>query len=114
MASKKFLERVVAIIKGDDPEAIGKKIQKRAKAALSAQIAAKEAHTLILEEQLENAKEAQERAVTNSGNLIDNNDSYVLDILRTIRDVVNAEEKLEDHLQDIETLKASLKDVSAS
>ena len=69
---------------------------------------------MILEESLENAKEAQEKAVINSGNLIDNNDSYVLSILRTNRDVVNAEEKLADHLQDIETLKASLKDVSAS
>ena len=114
MTTKKFLERVVAVIKGDDPEAIGKKIQKRAKAAITAQIAAKEAHTLILEESLENAKEAQERAVINSGNLISDNDSYVLGILRASRDVSNAEQKLADHKEDIDTLKASLKDVSAA
>ena len=113
MAGKKFLDRVVSIIKGDDPESIGKKIQKRAVAALTAQIAAKEAHTLILEEALENAKENQEKALLNSGNLITNNDGYVLGILRASRDTEEAEEKLADHKQDIDALKASLKDVNA-
>ena len=69
---------------------------------------------MILEESLENAKEAQERAVINSGNLISDNDSYVLGILRASRDVSNAEQKLADHKEDIDTLKASLKDVSAA
>lgn len=113
MTTKKFLERIIAVIKGDDPEAIGKKIQKRAIAAITAQIAAKEAHTLILEESLENAKEAQERAVINSGNLISDNDSYVLGILKASRDVSKAEQNLADLKEDIDYLKASLKDVSA-
>lgn len=114
MATKKFLDRVVAVIKGDDPQSIGSKIQKRAKAALTAQIAAKEAHTLVLEEAVETVKEHQEIALLNAGSLITDNDSYVLDILRTARNLEEAEDKLKFHKEDIEVLKNALKEVSAT
>ena len=110
--AKTFVQRVVNFLKSDDAESIAKGIQKKGNAVLKAQIAAKEAHTLNLEEALDSANESKEAAVINYGKSITYNDSYVEGILRTAQAVELAQENLTDHLESIETLKAALKEVN--
>lgn len=103
-----FVALVVATLKGDEAEATGLKIQKRASAAIRAQIAAKEAKTLELEDTVDSAKEALEKAFINSGNLIDNNAEYIRVLLVANRTVKEAEEALANHKEEIVFLSTQL------
>ena len=85
-----FLKLAVAIITGDDAEAKAIKIQSKAKAAIKAQIAVKQAEILDLEENLQTAKENLEKALANNGNLIDADGKE-----RYITGLFSANEKLE-------------------
>ena len=112
MAKKTFVQRVVDFLKSDDAESLAKGIQKKANAVLKAQIAAKEAHTLNLEEILDTANEKAAAAVINNGVSITDNDYYISNILRTEANVKEAEENLAHHLESIEVLKAALIEVN--
>ena len=112
MATKTFVQRVVVFLKSDDAESIGKKIQKKAAAALTAQIAVQNAKTLELEEAVENALEAKDKVLFNNGAIITSNDEYSKGILVAARAVEDAEEALEDHKSRIENFKTALKEVN--
>lgn len=103
-----FLKLAIALIKGDDAEATALRIQKRAVAALKAQIAAKEAHTLTLEDVLESALENLEKRTVNNGVLIEDNITYITELLKAQRAIKEAEEKLEDHKASILFLQNQL------
>lgn len=107
-----FVSKIVSIIKGDDAEAIAKKIQKKAQAGIKAQIAVKEAHTLVVEEKVEAAQEDADMALVNYGNSITNNDSYIENLLRTNQAVESAKKALERHNSELEFLKAKLAEIS--
>jgi hypothetical protein len=76
-----FVNTVIAIIKGDDAEVIGLKIQKRAVAVLTAQIAVKVCRTLSLEGIEDLAEDNLNKARVNNGTLIVNDDQYIQNYL---------------------------------
>jgi len=103
-----FVKLVVATLKGDDAEVLGLKIQKRAIAAIRAQIAAKEAKTLELEDAVDFAKDALVSARMNGGVVIENNSTYIQLLMRANVSLQEAEEALADHKADIEFLTNEL------
>ena len=108
-----FVKLVVATLKGDDAEVLGLKIQKRATAALRAQLAAKEAKTLELEDVVDSAKESLTSARMNGGKVIENNVNYIQSLMRSNVVLEEAEEALTAHKEDILFLTRELEVVSA-
>jgi len=103
-----FVALALAIIKGDDAEATAIKIQKKAISVLTAQIAAKECHTLTLEENLESNEHELATARVNGGNLIKDNTSYITILLTRRNSVSLSKEVLNNHLEEIEFLRDEL------
>jgi len=108
-----FVKNVISILSGDNAEETGIKIQKRASAILSAQIAAKVAATLSLEDTVETLKLRLTEARLNSGQLIIDNNKYVQKLLDTQYELKVAENSLEEHLSDVTFLEEQLVIVKA-
>ena len=103
-----FVKQVIAIIKGDDAEATGIKIQRQAKNALTPQIAVKHSITSDLEDKVEQKKEALALYLVNNGQLIENREIYIKNLLTINEQIKDAEDALEDHLDDINFLEECL------
>jgi len=108
-----FVKLIIALITGDDAQATAIKIQKKAAAALTAQIAVKNAFTLSLEENVEQAEERLQLARINNGELITNTDVYIKNLLAYRRALLVEEKVLGEHLDVIAFLKATLSDVNS-
>lgn len=106
-----FLDRVIALVKGDDATAKAAKIQKKAKSLLKIEISQLENQILKQEDIISDCKEAYENSVMNDGST-DFNDDYV-EVL-TVR--YNAWKEAEDELsrmkEQLEFYKEVLADVS--
>ena len=102
---KSFVKEVVAIIKGDDAEAVGQKILRQADSALKTQIASLTGDTISLEDSVEDAKENLRLARVNNGVLITDRNQYIENLLSAKNKLTDAEEKLEAHLSKIEFLQ---------
>ena len=76
-----FVKLVAAYITGDDAKVQSLKIQKKAIANLKSQIAVRDAHTLSLEDDLENAHEDLNKARANAGKSITNGEEYISELL---------------------------------
>lgn len=108
-----FIKLVVAIITGDDAQATALKIQRKASAILTAQIAVKVARTLELEEVVENATEAVGLALINNGELITYGENYVSTLNKAQNTLNAAQDSLEAHLETITFLEEKLALVQA-
>lgn len=108
-----FLSLVVAVIKGDDAQAKAIKIQKKAIAGLTAQIAIKNAATLTLEDNVEQAEEALALGRINNGEAITNIDDYIKTSLANNRRVEAQKLVLKDHKDIVAFLESELELVSA-
>lgn len=106
-----FVKIIVALIKGDDAEVTALKIQKKAVAALKAQIAVKEATTLELEDNVDLARTELDTARVNKGAEITNNKDYIKSLLETRADLLAKEEILADHLAIVSFLREELQKV---
>ena len=103
-----FVKLALAVIKGDDAEARAIKIQKKAIACLTAQIAAKEFHQLSLEEAVENAEISLGEARVNFGDLITDNEAFIRALLVRRQERDAAELALKEHKEEIVFLKEEL------
>lgn len=103
-----FVKLALAIIKGDDAQAIAIKIQRSAIAALTAQIAAKVYHTLVLEDELEKTEEAFISARVNGGEKIIDTSLYIRNLLTARRNKTLALEALDYHKEEIKFLEEEL------
>lgn len=91
---KLFLKEVVSRLKGDDAEAKGAKIARKAVSALEGQIASLNSKKVDLENNLEDAQEALSNA-TYPTEVFTNNQTYVQGILNAQQSVDQAKENLE-------------------
>lgn len=96
-----FVSLLVALIQGDDAKVKAGKIQKRAKSALNAEVAMKQAELIELEEMVESAQEGFKAALANKGELIQNNKEY-------LRNLAVAKEKLDSTAKNVEKAKEIL------
>lgn len=107
-----FVKLVVAMLQGDDAEVTAIKIQRKAKVELKSQIAVKEAHTLTLEENVEEAEEALQKARLANGEIINSGEIYIIDLLQAKKDLENSKEILKVHKETVKFLKEELALVS--
>lgn len=103
-----FIDLALAVIKGDDAEATAIKIQRTSIAVLTAQIAAKVLHTMMLEENILAAKEKLQEARVNSGSLIADHTTFVKNLLITNQKLKEAEDILAAHKEEVAFLQAEL------
>lgn len=108
-----FVQEIIAILKGDEAEATGIKIQKQATNALTPQISIKEAMVYDLEEAVETAKDHLIKVRNNFGRPIEDKEVYIISLFNAQDAIEIAEEKLEDHLAEIEFLKEQLEAVKS-
>lgn len=110
----KFVKQIVAMITGDTATETALKIQRQAESALKVQLANREAETVNLESNIEDAKLAEEKAFINGGQLMasaDERTQYVRNLMNARNKVMEAQEALKDHVDAIEFLRAKLKEV---
>lgn len=106
--AKSFVNQFVALVEGDDAKATAIKAQRQAVSALKSQIPSLEGDTVDMEQSLEDAKEALDKAVVNNGNLITDRNQYVENLIFVKNHVTSCEESLIAHNAKIDFLKATL------
>lgn len=111
MKVKSFLKQFVAIIKGDDAEALAQKVYRQASSALKTQISSLSGDTIQKEDAVTEAQEALAKARLNNGALISNRNYYVDSLFDAHNKVNQAEEALEKHLAKIEFLESELENL---
>lgn len=105
---KSFVKQFVASIKGDDAEVQAQKAFRQADSALQTQIASLRGDLIRLEDNVTEAKEAQENARINGGKLITDRNGYVENLLHSKNNLTLAEEALKDHKEKIKFLENEL------
>ena len=103
-----FIQLVIAAVKGDDAASVGIKIQKTAIAQIRAQVAAKNAHTLTLEDNLELAEDSLENARINKGELVTSGHEYIKALLVANSEIEKSKEAIKIHKEQIEFLSEQL------
>jgi len=110
---KSFVKSFVAAVSGDDVSSKAEKAFRQAQSALKSQISSLEGDTINLEEKVHDAKEAQEGARINHGNLISDRNLYVDNLIMAKNRVVEAEKALKQHNEKISFLKSELSDLES-
>ncbi|MFN9111489.1 MAG: hypothetical protein ACK5XN_15610 [Bacteroidota bacterium] len=103
--TKSFVKEIISLLKGDDAEATAQKVLRQADSAFKTQIASLTGDTIALEDKLEDAKEALRLARLNNGQLINDRNSYVTNLLRAQNNLIDAEEALEAHNNKLQFLR---------
>jgi hypothetical protein len=106
-----FVKEFLAIIKGDDAEAKAQKAYRSAMSALKTQISSLEGDTIKFEDDVEEAKSKFNLAKVNSGEPIVDRNKYVQNLLVAKRQLIDAEEALENHLEKIEVLRSTFEEI---
>lgn len=106
-----FINQFIAQIKGDDAKVKAEQNFRLAQSALKVQISLAEAKTVELEQNLENAKEQEIKALVNSGCKITSGENYVSNLVHSSNKVTEAEEELEEHQEYLQFLQQKLKDI---
>ena len=100
-----FVRQFIAAVKGDDVEVQGQKAWRSAESALKVQIAALEGDTIELEDNVDKATEALDAARINGGKVITERDSYIENLFDAKEELVEAEDSLKAHLEELAFLK---------
>ena len=104
-AAKNFLAIAVAAIKGDEAEVIALKIQKRANSILTTQVAMQNLELNKAEDALETAKEDFQAALINNGELIKNDEVYIMNLQKAQDAITMAELEIESIKETIAQLE---------
>jgi len=96
----KFVQEVVAVIKGDDAQALALKIERKAKSAFSSQIASLNAAIVDQEDVVESALDSYHKALYPETQIEDGR-TYV-------KAIADAKAKLDSEQEKLETLQESL------
>lgn len=110
---KSFVKQFIASVTGDDVQAQAEKTFRQAQSALKSQIASLDGDTINLEESVKEAQDALEGAKINNGELIDDRNYYVSNLISAQNSVTEAEEDLAAHKTKIEFLKKTLAELEA-
>jgi len=100
-----FVNQVIAIIKGDNAEAIAAKIWRQADSAFKVQIASLGGDIVVKEDAVTNAEENLAKKLVNNGKEITNRDTYIADIISAKESLKQAEKQLAAHKETIAFLE---------
>lgn len=107
-----FAKQFVAIIKGDDAEAMAAKVWRQADSALKVQIASLTGDTIKFEDEVSNAQKALDKAKVNFGKEISDRTAYVEALISAKNVLTLAEEKLNNHKETLAFLQESYDSLS--
>lgn len=107
-----FISQFIAIVKGDDAEALAQKAWRQAKNALTTQIHLLEGETMRIEDRVEKAQEAENNAAVNNGRLIEDNKDYTTRLVEAHNRLEEVKEELAEHNRAIEFLTATLASIT--
>lgn len=100
-----FIALTMAILTGDDNKAIAAKNWRKADSAFQSHISNLEGQTVDLEDKLQDAQEKFEKALVNYGKPIENRTVYMDAIIRAKNAVTEAQENLDNHMQNLADLR---------
>ena len=109
-----FIKQFVALVQGDDAEALALKTQRKAHAAVNAQVSSLNGDTIEKEEVVTEAKERLQSALVNGGSDTFDRTDYVSALLKARNSVVIAEKQLSDHLAKLAFLEGTLTSIKDS
>ena len=105
---KSFVDQFVAAVEGDNAKVLAEKTYRQRKSALTSHISSYQGDTIDHEDNLSSAKENFEKARINFGEVIVDRQAYISQLMAAKRNVLDAKESLEDHLEMIDFLKKEL------
>jgi DNA repair exonuclease SbcCD ATPase subunit len=111
--AKTFIKQFVAMVKGDEAEAIAAKVQRKAIAALDSELANLKGELVDKEQALEDANENLSKAILNNGNEISDRKYYVQGLIKAKAQITEAQDSLEDLKHTISVLEGILTKVKA-
>ena len=98
----------IAGLTGDSDTAIAEKAWRGAKAQLTAEIALLDGQVVMLENKVDDAKDALEKARVNYHQQITPETQYIANLLDARNKVIKAEKEIKEHNAKIEFLKSEL------
>lgn len=101
-----FVKQFVAVVKGDDAEALGMKVWRQCESALTGQISAMNFKTISLEGVVAEAEEKLASARVNNGNKVSSMENYINNLTEAKNTLIRAEKALKDHNTQLDFLKA--------
>lgn len=107
-----FMMQFKSALTGDNAGVQSEKAWRQASSAINAQIYLLKGEVVGLENNVDRANEALVQARVNGGKLIENNNSYIENLLSAKNNVTLMEEELEDQNLKIEFLELELKALS--
>ena len=108
-----FMREFVAIVKGDDTEALSAKVWRQSDAALKVATAGAEGDLISKEEDVENAKQNLRLARANHGKEITDRNAYIMGLIKAQNKIIEAEEALNNHKDTIKFLKTQHEELKA-
>jgi len=100
-----FVKQFVAVVTGDDAEALGMKVWRKAESGLKVQIAAMEGDTIKLEDDVTNAEEGLSLARVNNGKDITDRERYVDQLTSAENTRRIAVRALKEHNEQLDFIK---------
>ena len=111
MLLKSFVATFVALVKGDDAEALAQKTLRRGDNALKSQIAACDGQEIDFEDRLATANENLQKALVNNGQEHFDKDTYIRNILNAKNKLVEEQEFWDAHKEKTAFLKECLESI---
>lgn len=108
MLLKSFVATFVALVKGDDAEALAQKTLRRGDNALKSQIAACDGQEIDFEDRLAQAEENLQKALVNNGRDHFDKDTYIANILNAKNKLTEEQEAWDLHKEKTAFLKECL------
>jgi chromosome segregation ATPase len=105
---KSFVKEFVAMVKGDEAEAIGEKVRRKAEAGVETRLSSLKGHIVECEQYIEESEENLKHVRLNNGNPIKDMVTYVDNLIMAHKKVDEAKAKLEDVKHTIEVLQKEL------
>lgn len=105
---KSFVATFVALVKGDDAEALAQKTLRRGDNALKSQIAACDGQEIDFEDRIAQAEENLQKALVNNGQESFDKDTYIKNILNAKNKLTEEQEAWEAHKEKTAFLKDCL------
>lgn len=106
-----YMLQFAAIVKGDDVEVQRQKSWRKSESALKSEISTQNGKTVDKEDAVDDAKEYLNLARVNFGKVEHNREAYINNLIEAQNKVLKAEKDLKQHLQLIEFLETSLKEL---
>jgi hypothetical protein len=108
-----FQKQFIAIVKGDDAEALSAKVWRQSESALKVQIASLSGDLIRKEDSVETANDNLVKTRANFGRSIEDRDQYVVNLINAKEACIKAQKELDAHKATIAFLEEEYANLKA-